>query len=140
MGKYYRHLYPQICDWDNLWLAWRTRAPALRSVAHAGEARRGKRSQPPAATFEMDLGRNLLALQAELEERRYRPGPYVSFAIHEPKLRLISAAPFRDRVVHHALCNVIEPLFERRFIHDSYANRRIVTVARRRTSPAQHLL
>ena len=111
MGKYYRHLYPQICDWDNLWLAWR-------------KARRGKRGQPPAATFEMDLDYNLLALQAELEEKRYRPGPYVTFAIHEPKRRLISAAPFRDRVVHHALCNVIEPLFERRFIHDSYANRR----------------
>jgi hypothetical protein len=43
--------------------------------------------------------------------------------IHEPKRRLISAAPFRDRVVHHALCNCIEPLFERSFIHDSYANR-----------------
>jgi hypothetical protein len=43
--------------------------------------------------------------------------------IHEPKRRLISAAPFRDRVVHHALCNVIEPIFERRFIFDSYANR-----------------
>ena len=49
MGKCYRHLYPSICDWDNLWLAWR-------------KARRGKRSQPPAATFEMDLDRNLLTL------------------------------------------------------------------------------
>jgi hypothetical protein len=43
--------------------------------------------------------------------------------IHDPKQRLVSAAPFRDRVVHHALCNVIEPLFERQFIPDSYANR-----------------
>ncbi|MCL4299466.1 MAG: reverse transcriptase/maturase family protein [Anaerolineae bacterium] len=53
----------------------------------------------------------------------YRPGPYASFYIHEPKRRLISAAPFRDRVVHHALCNLIEPIFERSFIADSYANR-----------------
>jgi retron-type reverse transcriptase len=53
----------------------------------------------------------------------YRPGPYTSFYIHEPKRRLISAAPFRDRVAHHALCNVIEPPFERSFIYDSYANR-----------------
>ena len=53
----------------------------------------------------------------------YRPGPYASFHIHEPKKRLISAAPFRDRVVHHALCNVIEPAFEASFIADSYANR-----------------
>jgi RNA-directed DNA polymerase len=55
--------------------------------------------------------------------RRYRPGAYESFYIHEPKRRLISAAPFRDRVVHHALCNLIEPVFERSFIADSYANR-----------------
>ncbi|MBK8185563.1 MAG: hypothetical protein IPK63_22790 [Candidatus Competibacteraceae bacterium] len=43
--------------------------------------------------------------------------------IHEGKRRKISAAPFRDRVVHHALCAIIEPAFERRFIFDSYANR-----------------
>ena len=48
----------------------------------------------------------------------------LDFFIHEPKRRKISAAPFRDRVVHHALCNVIEPRFERLFIADSYANRR----------------
>lgn len=111
MGKVYRHLYPQVCTWENLLLAWR-------------KARKGKRGQPPAATFEMNGGEHLLLLQEELIEKRYQPGGYVSFHIHEPKRRLISAAPFRDRVAHHALCNVIEPLFERRFIYDSYANRR----------------
>jgi len=65
----------------------------------------------------------LIELQDELRSFRYRPGSYANFYIHEPKKRLISAAPFRDRVVHHALCNVIEPRFERRFIFDSYANR-----------------
>lgn len=110
MGKVYRHLYPQITDWENLLLAWH-------------KARKGKRGQPPAARFEMEAGENLLLIQEELANGTYRPGPYVSFHIHEPKRRLISAAPFRDRVVHHALCNVIEPFFERRFIHDSYANR-----------------
>jgi len=54
----------------------------------------------------------------------YRPGPYRAFRISEPKARLISAAPFRDRVVHHALCNVIEPLWERRFVSESFANRK----------------
>jgi hypothetical protein len=58
-----------------------------------------------------------------LQAEQYRPGPYHSFYIHDPKRRLISAAPFRDRVVHHALINVIEPIWERRFIFDSYANR-----------------
>ena len=110
MGTVYRHLYPQVWAWENLLLAWR-------------KARKGKRGRAPAATFESNAGENLLALQEELTTHRYEPGGYVSFHIQEPKRRLISAAPFRDRVVHHALCNVIEPLFERRFIFDSYANR-----------------
>jgi RNA-directed DNA polymerase len=104
------HLYERICTWDNLYLAWRNAA-------------RGKRGRTPAASFEFHLEDNLLQLQEELQRKTYCPGPYHSFTIHEPKHRLISAAPFRDRVVHHALCNVIEPMFERRFIADSYANR-----------------
>jgi retron-type reverse transcriptase len=75
------------------------------------------------AAFEIDLEANLFRLQRELETQTYRPGPYDSFYIYDPKHRLISAAPFRDRVVHHALCNVIEPIFEPTFIFDSYANR-----------------
>lgn len=62
-------------------------------------------------------------LQEELINQQYRPGAYQHFVIREPKRRLISAAPFRDRVVHHALCNIIEPLFEARFHPHSYANR-----------------
>jgi len=103
-------LYTQIHDWENLLLAHRRTA-------------KGKRGREPAARFEYHLEDNLIGLQAELQDKIYRPGAYDSFYIHEPKRRLISAAPFRDRVVHHALCNVIEPLFERSFICDSYANR-----------------
>ncbi|MCO5206234.1 MAG: reverse transcriptase/maturase family protein [Anaerolineae bacterium] len=103
-------MYEQITSWDNLYLAWR-------------KAAKGKRGKPNVAQFEYALEENLLALQAELREQRYRPGNYVSFVIHEPKRRVISAAPFRDRIAHHALCNVIEPIFERSFIDDSYANR-----------------
>ncbi len=73
--------------------------------------------------FEFNLETNLLLLQRELITKTYRPGNYHSFHIRDPKHRLISAAPFRDRVVHHALCNIIEPLFERTFVGDSYANR-----------------
>ena len=104
--KSYKHLYPQICAWENIYLAWR-------------KARKGKRGREPAAAFEFDLESNLVRLRRELVEKSYRPGPYTSFYIHDPKHRLISAAPFRDRVVHHALCNVVEPLFERCFIFDS---------------------
>jgi RNA-directed DNA polymerase len=103
-------MYAQLCHWANLYLAYR-------------KAARGKRGRPPAARFEYRLEDNLIRLQEELRTKTYRPGVYHSFYIHEPKRRLISAAPFRDRVVHHALCNVVEPVFERSFIADSYANR-----------------
>lgn len=103
-------MYTRLTSWDNLLLAY-TRAA------------RGKRGKRSAALFEHRLEDNLLALQDDLRNKRYQPGSYVSFYIHEPKRRLISAAPFRDRVVHHALCNMIEPIFERTFIADSFANR-----------------
>ncbi len=108
--KTYKNLYPQIHTWQTLTEAYR-------------KARRGKRRYRPAADFEYAWESNLLRLQEELIVKSYQPGPYRSFYIHEPKKRLISAAPFPDRVVHHALCRWIEPIFERRFIFDSYANR-----------------
>lgn len=73
--------------------------------------------------FEYYLEDELLALQQELREKTFRPRAYRRHIVREPKERLISAAPYRDRVVHHALTNVIEPIFERRFIKDSYASR-----------------
>jgi len=103
-------MYHQLSSWDNLLLACR-------------KASKGKRGHANVATFEHRLEDNLLDLRAELRAQTYQPGPYTSFTIHEPKQRLISAAPFRDRVVHHALCNLIEPIFEHSFIADSYANR-----------------
>jgi retron-type reverse transcriptase len=99
-----------VYGWANLYRAFR-------------KAAKGKRSRRAAAAFEYALEDNLLQLQRELSTECYEPGPYANFVIHEPKQRLISAAPFRDRVVHHALCSVIEPAFERSFIHHSYANR-----------------
>jgi RNA-directed DNA polymerase len=63
-------------------------------------------------------------LQDELLNQTYRPGPYTNFRLDDRKRRLVSAAPFRDRVAHHALCNVIEPIWENKFIFDSYANRK----------------
>jgi RNA-directed DNA polymerase len=90
----------------------------------AMKARRGKRFTDGTARFHLNLAKNLVRLRDELRSGAYRPGPYRTFTIYEPTKRFISAAPYRDRVVHHALCNVIEPIFERSFIYDTYANRK----------------
>jgi len=87
-------------------------------------ARKGKRFLPEVLEFEARRERNLGRLLDELTSGSYHPGPYRSFTIYDPKERVISAAPFRDRVVHHALVAAIEPVFEPTFIHDSYANRK----------------
>ena len=108
--KTHNNLYERIVAFDNLARA-------------AQAARRGKRGRPDVATFEFNLERELLRLQAELRDESYRPGAYRQFRIFEPKERLISRAPFRDRVVHHAICRVIEPLFEPTFSAHSFACR-----------------
>ena len=87
-------------------------------------ARRGKRKRADVAQFHFKLESNLWCLHEELLEKRYRPKPYYTFEIFDPKHRVISAAPYRDRVVHHALCRVLEPIFEPTFIFDSYACRK----------------
>jgi len=89
----------------------------------ARRAALGKRQRPDVAGFLMDLETELVCLRRELESGKYQPGPYREFLVHEAKQRLISAAPFRDRVIHHALTQVLEPVFERRFTGDSYACR-----------------
>jgi len=104
------NLWPQITSFENLQQA-------------ARQAQRGKRYRPNVLAFNYNLERELLQLQTELRQQSYRPGSYKTFVIRDPKSRLISAAPYRDRVVHHALCNVIIWPIERSFIHDTYANR-----------------
>jgi retron-type reverse transcriptase len=76
------------------------------------------------AAFNLNLEWELLKLQRELSSGSYRPGPYRTFMVSDPKPRHISAAPFRDRVVHHALTRVVEPIFEKRFSKDSFACRK----------------
>jgi retron-type reverse transcriptase len=103
-------LFERVVRFENLLLA-------------ARKAARGKRDRPTVARFEFHLERELLALQEELTAATYRPGVFFTFEIRDPKRRAICAAPFRDRVVHHAVCGVLEPAFERRLIFDSYACR-----------------
>ena len=109
--KRFGNLYPQLVSFENL-------------LAAAQQAQKGKRFRAPVLAFNHDLENNLLCLQKELANQTYQPGAYQTFEIFEPKRRLISAAPYRDRIVHHALCNIITPIFDRTFIDDSYANRK----------------
>jgi RNA-directed DNA polymerase len=111
MPKTYRHLYEQITDFANMHQAYL-------------QARRNKRYCPEVLAFSVNLEKELLQLKQELATRSYRTGRYRRFTIHEPKTRQVAALPFRDRVVHHALCNVIGPIFEATFIYDSYACRK----------------
>lgn len=118
-------MYDELCSWENLMRAYR-------------RASKGKRGSPSVSAFEHRLGDELATLREELLAGTYRPSGYASFFIHEPKRRLISAAAFRDRVVHHALCLKIEPLFEPAFFAHSYANR-VGKGTHRALDRAQHL-
>ena len=88
------------------------------------KARKGKRRRPDVAQFSLGLEQNLSVLQQELITGTYSPGAYRQFTVYERKPRLISVAPFRDRVVHHAVMHVLEPLLDQRFIPDTYACRK----------------
>lgn len=107
----HKNLFEKIVSFENLLSAFY-------------KARKGKRYKASVAAFEHNLEYELLRLQRELLQNTYRAGGHTTFKIYDPKERVISAAPFRDRVVHHALCNVTEPIFERSFIGDTYANRK----------------
>jgi len=104
------NLYPQIYNLSNLILAWR-------------KARKGKTKKYYVIEFEKDTIGNLLKLQKELIEQTYSPKPLVTFILRDPKTRKISKSAFKDRIVHHAICNIIEPIFDKIFIYDSCANR-----------------
>lgn len=109
--KRHGYLFDKITSFENLLKASR-------------KAQKGKRFKNTTADFNLRLEPELLILQRELQERTYQMGSYKQFYIYDPKKRLISALPYRDRVVQHALCNVIEPIFDHAFIYDTYACRK----------------
>jgi len=110
MSRRHDRLFDQIANFQAL------HAAARRAI-------KGKRKKPGAAAFFANLEGELLALERQLRGGEYRPGRYMAFAVNDPKRRIVSAAPFRDRVVHHALCAVVEPIFDRGFIAHTFANR-----------------
>lgn len=103
-------LFFQITVFANLVRAWKL-------------ASRGKRNRLPVARFAAEMDIRLVEIKKALEIGSWQPSGHRQFFVYDPKFRSIAAPPFADRVVHHAICTVIEPLFERRFIFDSYACR-----------------
>jgi hypothetical protein len=99
----YRNLLPTCTAFGNLYRAF-------------VKASHGKRDQPEVQGFEYHLEERLWEIKRELEAETYLWGGYRAFWIHDPKQRLIRAAPFRDRVVHHALYRVLAPIVERAYI------------------------
>ncbi len=104
------NLYEQVCSFNNLLLAHK-------------KALRGTKT-PESLEFDFHREPELLQLQKELQNHSYKPQPYRYFTIFEPKERQISVATYRDRVVHHAIVNVLEPVYEKCFIYHSYATRK----------------
>ncbi len=109
--KTYKYLYPRIYCFSNLFLAWK-------------KARKGKTKKIYVKKFEINLLNNLLQLQKELKNKTYQPKPLKTFILRDPKTRKISKSEFRDRIIHHAIINVLEPIFNKTFIYDSCANRK----------------
>lgn len=109
--KSHKNLYRRICSFENLCLAFE-------------KARKRKRKKKEVSNFEYNMERELLRIIEELETLSYQPSSPKRFFLHEPKKRDIWVVDFRDRVVHHALYNIIEPIFDRSFINDSYACRK----------------
>ena len=103
-------LFEQITDFKNLHLA-------------AKKSFRGKKFKHTTASFYFNFENEILKIQKELIDESYNPAKYKTFKIYEPKERNICCAKFYDRVVHHAIINVLGPIFEKRLIDDSYACR-----------------
>ena len=109
--KTYKNLYNRICSWDNLYLA-------------VEKARRHKTRKGYVEDFGLRQDREIRNLRKALLDGSYQPSGYRQFRIYDPRERLISAASFRDRALHHALCNVLEPILRRRFVADSFSCQR----------------
>ena len=107
--KRHGNFWQQLVSFENIFLAFT-------------KAVKGKGTKTYVLEFMKDFEHNILALQESLINKSYQPGDYTAFFIYEPKKRMISAAPFADRIVHHCLINVIGPIFEPTFVEQSYAN------------------
>ena len=109
--KTYKNIYQEIISEENLCLAYK-------------KARKAKTKKDYVREFKKKLKENISELRSELIFHSYQPKPLETFIVRDPKTRKISKSDFKDRIVHHALVNILEPIFDKTFIHDSYANRK----------------
>lgn len=109
--KTYNNLFQEITSFKNLLKAYK-------------KAKRAKPQTKETLFFSLNLEKSLFSLQKELQTNTYIQSEYREFIILDPKERKIKYLPFKDRVVHHALINIIEPIFEKRFINTTYACRK----------------
>jgi retron-type reverse transcriptase len=108
MPKSFNNLWDTFIDFENIFYAFR-------------KASKGKRYRWEAMKFSAHFEVEIITLINELVWQMYEPQPYRQFYIMEPKKRFICAPAFRDRVVHHALVRIIDPIFQNRFITDTFA-------------------
>jgi retron-type reverse transcriptase len=108
--KRYGNFFDRLVSFENLLVA-------------AKKAFRGKKDRQAVASFYFGLENEIIDLKNELITGSYAPRKFRIFEVREPKVRKICSSDFRDRVVHHAICNLLEPVFERRLIYDTYACR-----------------
>jgi retron-type reverse transcriptase len=104
------NLWPRIATFENIFNAYNAAA-------------QGRRYKAAVLGYRRHLEENIINALNLLIWKQWSPSRFREFYVHDPKKRLISAPPFKDRVVHHALVRVIAPLFERKFIADSFACR-----------------
>ena len=108
--KNYNNIFGKIISPENLFSAW----DCFKS---------NKRKKADVQRFEWELEQNIFQLHRELRGGAYRHGGYSSFFIQDPKQRHIHKADVRDRVLHHAVFSVLNPIFEETFIFNSYSCR-----------------
>jgi len=108
--KIHKNIFKRIISPENLFSAWDT-------------FRSDKRNKPDVLRFEWNLEQNIFQLHRDLKIRTYKHSPYTGFYIRDPKQRHIHKATVRDRILHHAVFSVVNPIFEPTFIPTSFSCR-----------------
>jgi len=116
-GVIHGSIFEHIISKENIFAAWR-------------EFQRGKMGKQDVLEFSEHFEEHLLSLHADLASGRYKHGPYTRFLICDSKQRHIAKASVRDRVLHHAICRVIAPSFDKAFVFDAYSSRKTKGVHR----------